>query len=375
MKAKSVSERDDEIKSIYRRYRVAEIDVLKGIAILFVVLIHSIGGYVANLHPFQVFTELPIWLRIIQSALLGAVPTFIFASGFLYGLSRTTKCISSQGDMTKYIVRRAERLLTPYAMFSFLYIIIRILVDKVSPVPVNEIYTVSISNIIFMGLGFGSPAPHLSFLILLFIISIVFAILDFIIPKHSLKIWGLGLLSGLCSSLALYFELQYPLNSLTYLFIYYIGWFISYNDIGSRIYSAKFVISVGLIFGTIFILRVLSSNAFSNHILTIMVSQLMPLVILFLSHNLYTKAHKLAKLFASLGAYSISIYLLHEPFGTSLLNAVFYRLLDMRSFVIGVAFTTAIPIVGAIVISKLLENFSLYTIIFRENYPKVHFMP
>jgi len=81
--------------------RFAEIDALKSIAILTVVLIHSVRS------PFKIgVTEFEVALGHLTRF---AVPAFLMASGFLYAGDR---------DPTAHVARRLRRILVPYLLAS-----------------------------------------------------------------------------------------------------------------------------------------------------------------------------------------------------------------------------------------------------------------
>lgn len=85
-----------------------EVDVVKGITILLVILGHSFCT-----HPINLDEQLPILAQIIRSF---QMPLFFVASGFLF---------STNGGFSTLIKKKASRLLVPYLAFGILSVSLR----------------------------------------------------------------------------------------------------------------------------------------------------------------------------------------------------------------------------------------------------------
>ena len=93
-------------KQIINYYR--EVDIVKGITILLVILGHSFCTY-----PINIDDALPLLARIVRSF---QMPLFFVASGFLF---------STKGGFESLIKKKISRLIIPYFAFGFLSIVLR----------------------------------------------------------------------------------------------------------------------------------------------------------------------------------------------------------------------------------------------------------
>jgi peptidoglycan/LPS O-acetylase OafA/YrhL len=356
---------------IIKKIRSPEIDILRGFAILNVVLIHSVGGYVAAIYPQHVYSQWPYWLRFLQSFITSAVPTFMFASGFVYGLDNA---LTSFSTLKSFVAKRAKRLLVPCMVFSIIYILLRVIADKISPIQLNYSYDTSAWNFVLMFLGIGSPAPHLYFLVLLFIIGVLFAFLDLFTRPLRFKVVVLGLISFIIFGLALILKPPFPLNYLrdylTYMLVYYLSWVAAFVFQRNKLFKTNFVAPTTIFFGVIFALCVFTGNPDLHNILTVALAQITPFVILFLCHWMWRDWHKLSNFYIWIGGYSMSIYLLHDPFGTSMINALLYRGLKIHSFFLGFFVSTFFPIMISILIANLLSKTPIYEVVFGQKFYK-----
>ena len=92
-----------------------EIDALKGLAIFFVVLGHSIIRFPLNLHDNEYCLVLFNFVSSIH------MPLFFLISGF---------CFSYNGDYKKFLIKKVDRLILPYIVFNLIDMIPRFLLSQ-----------------------------------------------------------------------------------------------------------------------------------------------------------------------------------------------------------------------------------------------------
>lgn len=92
--------------------RFTEIDILRGLAILMVILYHSIIVYPLNLHEI-------VWCRNLHSFLwVVQMPLFFLVSGF---------CYSYDGHYGVFFLKKVKRILIPHIVFCLVEILPRII--------------------------------------------------------------------------------------------------------------------------------------------------------------------------------------------------------------------------------------------------------
>lgn len=92
--------------------RFTEIDVLRGLAILMVILYHSIIVYPVDLHEIGWCRNLHSFLWVVQ------MPLFFLVSGF---------CYSYDGHYGVFLLKKVKRILIPHIVFCLLEILPRII--------------------------------------------------------------------------------------------------------------------------------------------------------------------------------------------------------------------------------------------------------
>ena len=131
-----------------------EIDILKGIAIIYVILAHAVIVYPVNLH------DIP-WCKMIYDLVrITHMPLFFMVSGY---------CFSYKGGYPSYIKKKILRILVPYLVFGLVDIVPRALFDTLYNRPRNV--GESLYNLAFYG---GAKW----FLYSLFLIFLIFPLIE-----------------------------------------------------------------------------------------------------------------------------------------------------------------------------------------------------
>jgi peptidoglycan/LPS O-acetylase OafA/YrhL len=94
--------------------KLEEANIFRGIACLFVVLIHTTGFAVAGLEPF---TWQSIIFSIFNTGMKVAVPAFIFVSGLVLSYRYQNQKI----PLKKFYWKRIKTVYIPYILYSLLY--------------------------------------------------------------------------------------------------------------------------------------------------------------------------------------------------------------------------------------------------------------
>lgn len=150
--------------------RWKEMDILRGMAILMVMLYHSIIVFPLNLHEIQWCQTLHTFLWVVQ------MPLFFWVSGF---------CYSYTADYLAYVKKKSMRILIPHIVFSMLDILPRMIPNPL----VHEQMKPDEALLDFLFYG-GSDW----FLWTLFVISLLFPLFE--------RLWqGSRRRKGLCACL------------------------------------------------------------------------------------------------------------------------------------------------------------------------------
>lgn len=209
-------------------------DILRGMAILMVLLYHSIIVFPVNLHEIQWCSALHTFLWVVQ------MPLFFLVSGFCYtglhspagvgkpdcsGQPRPGAELSGSGRKTaslagygSYLRKKCSRILVPHIVFSLLDILPRIIPNPL----VNEQMEWREALKDFVVYGGGDW-----FLWTLFVIAALFPLLLWVFERGKWGRWIVLLTAVLLFVLKEQMPDEFLLNMVSqYLLYYTIGWFL-----------------------------------------------------------------------------------------------------------------------------------------------------
>lgn len=178
-------------------------DILKGIGILEVMLHHLLSH---SVRKFAVAGSPEAWAMTIANRVFHfAVPAFLLVSALLLARSLASR---PRPDWKRFYLRRAQRTLWPYLLWSVVYIFFRVLIvrigDDVAPAPVTlpwGVVTLPFLLADAKGLAedffWGKAYYHLYFLVVLLQFSLAFPLFLYLLRRcFRLRFGGALLLSG-----------------------------------------------------------------------------------------------------------------------------------------------------------------------------------
>ncbi len=142
--------------TIFTKGRNRQIDALRGLAIVLVILGHAIIVYPINLHEIGWCMNLYKWIYSVH------MPLFFFLSGY---------CYHYKGDYAAYIIKKMKHLVLPYFLFGILDMLSRACFSQL--VNRNQSVQRSVINMFLYGGEYW-------FLYVLFLIFLIFPFLEFL---------------------------------------------------------------------------------------------------------------------------------------------------------------------------------------------------
>ncbi|HHV75413.1 MAG TPA: acyltransferase [Thermoanaerobacterium sp.] len=292
--------------------RIDEIDVLKGISIIAVLIIHTTGIAVSDLDKSSLSY---IIFAVLNRFSQFAVPAFIFASAMLLMYNYGDGC-----DWKSFYKKRLKNVLLPYISWTIIYgIYLYVIYNE----PLKSILTVE--NIFFGGMFY-----HLYFIVIIVQLYLLFPILLYIYKCISKNIYTVVLsivLFQIADVLVFKYFISKFFQNSSLLFITYISFIIAGMYIGENMrewgkyYDKKWLTSffAVIVFGYLFIdisLKVFANKQIDSNLYNIYYYAFTLVTSLFF-FALSTKIlnyHALSGLLTSTGKLSFGIYLSHPLF-------------------------------------------------------------
>ena len=331
--------------------RYYEIDFLKLIAIIAVVLIHVSTAFIDRSSPFSFDFFILVTLNQISRF---AVPVFFAASGLLLALHY------SSIPSPLHFYKRRLRLLVPYTFWVLIYFLI------IFPHPLKDIFQV---NFIYQYLT-GSPSYQLYFIPTLFILYLLFPLFinykKLLLSKKLLV--TLTIFESILLSTTYFTDSQIPLFSpiriaLYNLFPFVLGIYAGLNfEKTVKIIHVAFTSCIALmtLFGTITITEALSmftSSGNGNFLrnqwrMSVMFYSVACFVVFYVFDNKYLKRWN--KMILSLSALSFGVYFIHIAildFYLKIIDA--YKFFNLTSFIFGFIIISGLSFLLNFIFSKI----------------------
>lgn len=315
-----------------------EITVYSGIAILFVVLVHSNSFYMSNIIHVKTPEDSPFVVRLLDYYIKGAVSMFIFIAGYKYAL----KDINTNYKI--YINKRLKKVVKPFVVISSAFLFLDIIKTY------NDFNITSITKkIIKVFLGYNI-AYQLWYIPLYIFIIFSYPLLYRYIKNDKVRISIFFVISIVvrCLGLKDSIFINYPIVFLCYYLIFEIG-----------VLFCKYNIEEMIRYKTLFILF---------YIILVFCFAMLPipsrLSILFQYFLLWTTGAiayffislklKNSKILNLLGKYSFYIFLFHEPIIGTYISKIFIEI-NIHDFLINVFGRTILNIIIALLVYKIVQ--------------------
>ena len=195
-----------------QKSRDQSFDILKGVLILSVVLLHSSGRSASEL----VAKDSVEWwiLRCINWGFCFAVPCFLFVSAILWSRSQIAR-----GSWNGYFKRRIKSILGPYVIWTGIYWLFRLLIEHSMLKPRESGGIVSRTQIPvrLYELFFGKAYFHLYFMFVLLQFALLFPLLYWLIKRSKIESFWLMCLIAVVVQYGVFYvyrSLYSPLYSL-----------------------------------------------------------------------------------------------------------------------------------------------------------------
>ena len=338
--------------------RIAQIDIVKGIGILLVVLGHAIDGTVTKLSlKSGCLTELHDWIYLFH------MPLFFTLNGYLTAYSLDNRRLHSGQDNRRYILRHGLNYGLLYLIWSLIYCI--------SKIALSDYITISVTWRDVALLPVKTVGPYW-FLYVLLILYLIFVLLDRLDCPISLFFAVTVPLSicGYCVRGSLPMELNRVMIFAVYYAFGVLGCrYILHNNLSGADTLFSSVIRVTTIPVCIAATVVLLKNGqMSMPLAALSLINAISYIVLFcwlsgLIAGCGNKAvHAAASALGKLGEHSLAVYLMHVFFLTGAVNAAGFL---PAPVIVLIAFTAGVlcPLIAEILLRKMhLEDHLLHPV-------------
>lgn len=266
-----------------------EFDLLKGLAIIFVIIGHSLSSYSPGI-------ENSISSFVFYLMYSFHMPLFFMISGFLF-----TKNISNSFKQKWNVVKnKFVRLFIPYLTYSVITMILKVMFSQyaMNDFALTDFYKIFISD---------NPNGGLWFLYVLFFVSIISAL---VLDEKKIKTYILFVLSFGLIFLSNYMpeSIYFIARILRYLPYFLFGIIINYHyDYFKKIINKNFIIGIITFIVNCLLINKMDFETFNIYMVILAFCGIIWSYILI---NFINKESILAKFLNELSKYAISIYLL-----------------------------------------------------------------
>lgn len=279
------------INNDVQKIRIPEIDILRGVGIVFVIIGHSIIFYPINIMDVPWCDSLYDWIYSFH------MPLLFFVAGSVYHCS----------NYGKFVNKKIDRLLIPYCFWGLIIILLRS----------SEIGVVNVHNKISTGvISFLLYGGEYWFLYVLFVIFLVYPLIEKVCPKPWMElIWGVG---GIILCELVLLPRIFNLNSVIYHLPYFVmgRFFLKYLSLGCKYNNWQ---NIGL-FVSLLIIYFLIDRYYVYGLITLKYVRAIIMILCFYAvsrcmlrlEELSSMIGCCVKFFKSCSRYSLQLYLLNS---------------------------------------------------------------
>ena len=324
-----------------------ELQSLSGLAIIFVVLIHATAYYLFSVLHKTSFEEIDFATRLVDNLIHGAVPMFIFISGYKYALNNIEK------SYKEYAISRTNKVIKPFLIISMIFFIKDIMLNLESLNIRN-----SVINFFRIFIGYNI-AYQLWYVPMYLFIILTYPILHKLIKNEKVRIVFVVGIVIIQYSLSWYIELlaSHPFDFVYYYLFFYMGLVFCKYDIKSKF--EKWDIKIITIF--VIVALIITLNPINE-----LCGQLKRFVLWPMSVGAYyflAIRIKDNRLLQYLGKYSFYIFLLHEPIFCTKISYIFKSMGIYNS--VTISFIIGILTMGITILTyKIIEKTSIKKLLF-----------
>lgn len=318
--------------------RIDWIDICKGIAIILVVLGHTIRDEMRELN-----STYDIIYNFIYSFHMAF---FMVLSGFLFG----EQCKMRKFDVKFFLYKRSISLFLPFVSYSLL-LYVCFLIANVIPFISNMLQGTGYSMIpfgdyiILVLLGENPYGVHVWFMYCLFIVSLLGLVFFVLLKKqHKYRCQIIVFFVGLMWILRYIIDPEITIVYRVMLVGMYYLLGMVWKDIFKRINKILYIILSIIAWSGVFCYSVCLTIINVNDIYKLIINVLVCICIDNLVHMSCIITGKIKKLICILGKESFSIYLLHQPFFCAFLATIFLKLEIPFTVIILLCFTLSITV-------------------------------
>lgn len=321
--------------------RFEEIDIIKGFAIVMVLLGHAVIRYPVNLHDIPSTKVIYDWVETTH------MPLFFFVSGYCYSIREGREGFST------YLYKKIRRILIPYTIYNIIDIIPRFFLPSLVNRPRS--ITESIIEILLYGGEYW-------FLYSLFLVFLLFPIVDKCI-RNNLMAQVLFLIACVFLKFVPWLPSVFLIKRTAYHLLYFGAGYVlrkhlSFESIRTKIITNKLVSLSVMIVCLLSITLVLPTYVDEyNQLIGIPLSFCG--IISFHIISIILPWKKIRKMFAEFGRYSLQLYLLNG-FILVFSRLVIVKLLHCTTPILIVLFNLICTVVLGYLISKYILERSKY---------------